>query len=60
MKTLRPDSPNMVYIYLAIGASAIIVGIASLYYKQYITAIAMAVVLAGQIVGYINWKKKQR
>lgn len=60
MKTFRSDSPNMVYIYLAIGVSAIIVGIVNLYYKQYITAIAMAVVLAGQIVGYINWKKKQR
>lgn len=60
MKTLRPDSSKKKYLYLIIGICAIIVGIGNLYYKQYSGAIAMAIVLGGQVGSYLYWKKKQR
>lgn len=50
----------MMVLCIVIGLVALAVGVMAVAMKQYVIAIAMGIVAAGQILNYNKWKKTAR
>lgn len=50
----------MLILYVLIGLAALVVGIVAMILKQYLTVMAMGIVIVGQIWNYYKWKKKDK
>lgn len=58
-KNPKKTVQSMLILYVLIGLAALVVGIVAMILKQYLTVMAMGIVIVGQIWNYYKWKKKR-
>lgn len=54
----RQLSRKWLYTFIIIAIAALITGIISLYYKEYMIATGMGLVLGAQVFNIVKWKKQ--
>ena len=51
-------SKKWLYTFIGIAVASLTIGIAALFYKEYVTAVAMGLVLTAQIINIVKWKRR--